>query len=756
MQDLIQEEFKKEGEMLEIGSDRNERSKKFRKGIIFRTYIMPLFDSFKAWLTTPNPATAFGDLIPYFARLTDDELITLIYVALETVLNKGKSTRAGMIVKLGHTLLYQMGIFELNKKYDIIWEYSKNYKPHIIHRIFKENCKAFVSQFTKEEIFRVGWRFYLLLKEAGIIKETMIIQRKKIVYAVVNPEILKLLEKYDFIKPLYKPMVVPPIDWEIDEAGDVKAGGYYVTPLDFIHGQQKGQKLVDGIWLSSLNKLQKVPYRLSPEMIAFFEHCLNTEELVFPQPHEFRKPKKPENKDPDVQKIFKYKMREYYTNVLRAQGLWIAYQYTLKLAKEYKDYDKIYFPMFLDFRGRMYYAPAYIQPQTADYGKAMIEFAEPRKVETEEGWKWFKIAIANAYGYAKHTYKERLEWFKEHEDLIEEIGKSPYNYIYEIEQADEPFQFTHLCVEYVKAKKGEPVGVIIQIDGSNNGTQHLSALEGYNNKYVNMTSEDHFYDLYQEIADKVNKLVDEDKDIHNLKYKMFWQRTEKRVNRSFVKRNVMTYPYSVTFPGMVDQNLQYVIKEYGLGFFEDLPVYATILYITQKIYQALQETVPVSVLQWLKNVVNKVNQPLEWVTPSGFHVNQAYWKQYRKQLKTTFGKRSLRLRFKKDTSKLLKRKMKLAISPNFVHSYDAAHLALIADRFNDLLLVQHDSFATYPDKIEELQRIIRETFVEIYSEPILEKQRHFWERKYKVELPPPPYRNEFDPEEILKAPYFFS
>lgn len=741
--------------MWEEGAQRLERTPLLvrKQGLLISTFAPPLVENIKSWLQEDTFTAPFGDLIPVLKDLTQKQWLTLVDIALEVAINKEGASRQAVIKEMGHALLYQLGIFNMPpKQYKIVWEYAKSYRPHIVHRIIKENAKQYL-EVPDIDAFRLGFRFYALLYHAGLIYETKAPHgRRSVKLMHINPDIIKLLQEKDMPRPFYKPMVVPPIDWRL-ENGKVVEGGYISLPLQLVHGIKMKAPIKGGEWLDAVNFVQSVPYRVNKDMLDFFEWTLETQQLVFPKPETFVKPIKPSNATPEMKKEFKYRMREYYANRNRAQGLWISYTFTKRLAHEYED-EEMYFPVYVDFRGRMYYSGAYINPQGPDYVKGMLEFAEKKPIETEEGWRWLKIGIANAYGLDKRTYAQRLAWFKENEDLILAIGSNPEDYMHEIRRTSEPYQFVHLCKEYVKALEGEPVGVIVQVDGSNNGTQHLSALQGFNNKYVNMTSEDKVYDIYEVVAKRTYELVQEDTDIHHQREKLFW--LEKGVTRSLVKRNVMTYPYSVTFPGMVDQNLEFIMKEYGLGFFKG-HIFETVNYITQKIYQALQELVPLDLLKWFQTAVEKIGKPVRWITPSSFEVNQAYWKAVVHRLRTTFGQRTLRVYYPRHSPEngLLKRKMKLAISPNYIHSLDAAHLVKIVQRFQKPILVQHDSFGAHPDHIAELQKIIRETFAEMYSVPILLEQKAFWEKSYGVKLPEPPYRGEFNPEEILKAPYFF-
>jgi DNA-directed RNA polymerase len=751
---MIDKELELEGLMLQRGIDRDEKTHEYRvKALITNLFAPRILERFVKWF--PGMRGAYKDVAPLFEGLRQRDILSLIVAALETLLSKNGYSRTGLVRALGHAVLQQASVLQIPPKtYQTIWEYARVYKPHIVHRILRENAKRF-AQLPDVDAFRVGLLFYALFKEAGLIEEMHgNAPRRRTIQIFLKPQLEQTLLRHRWVRPQYLPMVVPPLDWKLSEDGEVLEGGYYTLPDQLIHGFRKEFKPQPGLWLAAVNRLQAVPYRINTEMLEFFKECLAHRWLVASPPDFYRKPEKPQSDDPMLRKEFKYRMREYYANVARSKSLWLSYFYTRNIAEDYAEYDRIYFPAYVDFRGRVYYNGSFLNPQGCDFAKALLEFAEPRRITTDEGLRALKIYVAGLYGYGRRTYAERLQWFEEHEDLVLEVAKRPTAYIDVIEQADEPFRFVAACKAYAKALAGEPTGFIVQIDGSNNGTQHVSAMLGVNNKYVNMTSEERYYDFYSEVARRVTELIADDTDIKNQRAKLFW--LEKGITRDLVKRNSMTYVYSVTFPGMVDQNLHYIIKEHGLQFFEGYNVFEIVNYLTTKIYEALKELGSLEFLRWLQQIVAKIDAPLEWITPSGFVVSQAYRRTVVYQIATFFGKRKLSMRYHDYTEKLHKKKMKLGISPNFVHSYDAAHLALIVNRCDFPLLAQHDSFGTYPDHIPELHRIIRETFVEIYSKPVLLQHKTEWERRYGVRLPDPPIQGELNCEEILRAPYFFS
>ena len=69
----------------------------------------------------------------------------------------------------------------------------------------------------------------------------------------------------------------------------------------------------------------------------------------------------------------------------------------------------------------------------------------------------------------------------------------------------------------------------------------------------------------------------------------------------------------------------------------------------------------------------------------------------------------------------------------------------------------HDSFWTHAASVPQLNRILREKFVELYKRPILENlEQELKERYPTAELPPLPQKGDLEIEEVLDAPYFFS
>jgi len=69
----------------------------------------------------------------------------------------------------------------------------------------------------------------------------------------------------------------------------------------------------------------------------------------------------------------------------------------------------------------------------------------------------------------------------------------------------------------------------------------------------------------------------------------------------------------------------------------------------------------------------------------------------------------------------------------------------------------HDSFWVHACDVDQMNQILREQFVELYSMPILENLlEEFQESFPTLEFPPCPPQGNFDVREVLTSTYFFN
>lgn len=148
----------------------------------------------------------------------------------------------------------------------------------------------------------------------------------------------------------------------------------------------------------------------------------------------------------------------------------------------------------------------------------------------------------------------------------------------------------------------------------------------------------------------------------------------------------------------------------------------------------------------------------------GFPVVQAYHDLRSKCVETSLSGRT-QLRFNIQEETMDSKKMANSISPNFVHSCDAAHLTLTVVRGSQegiqSFAVVHDSFGTTAADLGTLFRVVRESFVEIYDTlDVLADFRADIEAQLGAdalkELPSLPEKGTLDVSAVVASDYCFA
>ena len=107
-----------------------------------------------------------------------------------------------------------------------------------------------------------------------------------------------------------------------------------------------------------------------------------------------------------------------------------------------------------------------------------------------------------------------------------------------------------------------------------------------------------------------------------------------------------------------------------------------------------------------------------------------------------------------------KGKQKSAFPPNFVHSLDSTHMMYTADKCVEegiTFAAVHDSYWAHAANIDRMNEILREQFIRLHSEPLLESLKYSLELRYPhLKFPDIPQRGDFNLEKIKESVYFFS
>lgn len=574
------------------------------------------------------------------------------------------------------------------------------------------------------------------------------------------------------------PMVVPPIPWT-----NFREGGFLTYPIDFVMSKSRkvGKALKNkdlSKTMNMVNKIQDVSWRINPDMLDLVQ-TIFTNNIIDPSsPAKAPRlygglPTSEVYNATDFIQEADYPDWAHYNRAREKQQILLDAEssrrlslvMTLDVAHTVKDYEKIWFVYQVDYRGRVYPKVNFLNPQGLSYVKSMLEFGEGKQL-TADGVYWLKIHIANVFGMDKLEYADRIKWVDSNREEILTVASAPLENKALWVHCDSPFEYVAACKAYKNHIEGELVHLPIQLDATCSGIQFYSGImldkEGAN--AVNVTGNTR-NDIYQMVADKVNKYLSDGDYPHSIEYKdsegkvsIINTTTEAksltgRITRNMVKRNTMTVPYSVTIRGMQDQ-IWDILDEAELSgkIFWKGDKWIVNKLMTALNHRAIYEVVKGARLgqEYLKDISNVLDEPALWYTPLyNFPVFQPAFKVKKTEVKTPIG--SLRLNV--FTDEINRRQQSNKIAPNFIHSLDSTLLAYVVDNIGVGIGVIHDCFLIHPNDGYKVQDNYRKGFVAIMECNPLEGIGQQLDPEGTVEQPE---RGTLNLDDVLKAQYIIS
>lgn len=277
--------------------------------------------------------------------------------------------------------------------------------------------------------------------------------------------------------------------------------------------------------------------------------------------------------------------------------------------------ETLYFPHNMDFRGRAYPIPPYLNHMGADNVRGLLVFADGKELGVA-GLRWLKIHLATVAGHDKASLEERVEFTMDHLDDIYDSARNPLGGRRWWLQAEDAWQVLAACFELTAALDSpDPAKFVshlpVQQDGTCNGLQHYAALGGdkVGAAQVNLEPSDRPADVYTAVAETVKAEVEIDAQKGNA----IAQKLRGRITRKCVKQPVMTNVYGVTFYGarqQVRKQLEVLfpeVKQYdpvNLGHMSN--------YVAQKIFKSLGEmfTGAQAIQKWLGQCADRISTSL--------------------------------------------------------------------------------------------------------------------------------------------------
>ncbi|TID29695.1 hypothetical protein CANINC_001708 [Pichia inconspicua] len=558
------------------------------------------------------------------------------------------------------------------------------------------------------------------------------------------------------IQAQYLPMVCKPRPWT-----SYNDGGYFLKRVSVLRAKNAPEQAayakaaavngkIDRV-LQGLNNLGNTPWTVNKRMLELITKVWNTGEsfLEIPKAEENLVLPEPPKRGCEAIEVFKYRRTctELCNEFSKNRSMRCDMNYKLEIARAFVG-ERIFFPHSLDFRGRAYPVPPNFNHLGNDMSRSLLKFWKGKELGPQ-GLRWLKIHLSNLMGKDKISLNERAAFIDENIELIKDSVKDPLNGQGWWKSADKPWQFLAAAIELVEALKlPDPTKYIsfqpIHQDGTCNGLQHYAALGGdiEGARQVNLIPADRPSDVYTHVSNSVLRAVLKDKENGVPEAAS----TLPIIGRKIVKQTVMTSVYGVTYVGARAQ-ITKRLKE--IEFDEDL-ISECSKYLTEKVFTAIRELFDGAhaIQDWLALAARRISKSIRldvepeegdefissviWTSPLGLPVVQPYRTLKNRAVKTNM--QTFIISDPYGVKKVDARKQANGFPPNFIHSLDATHMLLSVNKCSEYGLSfssVHDSYWTHAADVDIMNHVLREEFIKLHQNNLVEKLKNEFERRYE-------------------------
>jgi DNA-directed RNA polymerase len=640
---------------------------------------------------------------------------------------------------------------------------------HLTNPETQETVMQMQPAFSHSHQYRMG-------KKLGVI-----IANKALVAQLKREPVHSLLAKH-------LPMLVAPDPWT-----HFNKGGFISHPAKVMrvkHGDKDQRHYAEAAigqggmvqTFKGLDILGKTSWRINQEVFDVMLEAWNSGEAIAnipPETPNLEIPPEPQTTTDPLERRRWIKAVKQVENVrggLHSQRCFQNFQ--LEIARALRN-EVFYFPHNIDFRGRAYPIPPYLNHMGADHCRGLLKFGEGKELG-QSGMKWLSIHLANVFGFDKASLSEREQFTGNHMAEIYDSALKPLAGNRWWLEAEDPWQCLAACIEIRNAiESGDPTQFVshlpIHQDGTCNGLQHYAALGGdsWGAKQVNLEPGDRPADVYSAVADLVRESIAKDKDGGNALAAILAD----KITRKVVKQTVMTNVYGVTYVGAKAQVRKQLIAAHDLPTNDRINPSVLSAYVATKIFKALSSMFRGAhdIQYWLGECASRISLSLTqeqlgrleaewarlttkqslvkddrkymppsvddliqfkssviWTNPLHMPVVQPYRNSKAKMVKTHM--QSINLSEPHRSDPVSRRKQLQGFPPNFIHSLDATHMLLSALRCNELgmsFAAVHDSFWTHASDVEAMNVVLRDTFIRIHTEDVVARLAAEFSARYK-------------------------
>lgn len=589
---------------------------------------------------------------------------------------------------------------------------------------------------------KCGLSFFLfeIAKEAGIITTSTPwvapCRQKKFLelsqdYLEQQQEILGRIENLTFSA---WPLIEPPIPWQAlpVPSKDNFSGGYHTELLrhqlplcrGHIYGSHFGEKTIELV-----NTLGATAWQVDPAVYQ-------TGQFLYDKRIEVGALKVPLDPDTFVEAMpeaivalptdhplrRQWRKDQAVLHQIQAKSIKksIRSRECLAMARDYLDRERFWLSWSCDYRGRTYSQQPWLQPQTSDFEKSTIRFAESQPL-TSPGLRWVEIALGGAFIGTKTSFTERRYWLQEHRELIAAVANDPVSSRQLWGSCDSPWSFLQLAAEYhavviEQSKQGWQVP--LRVDATSSGLQLLSGCLrdpvglAYSNVIldVDTTASDDLrpMDSYQAVIDLARQKAEANPAHKHLAPFL----TDRKLGKASMMLGIYGGSHGTRVKAMVE-----VLAAKNL--YPDPVSWESVNTLATIIHRATLEIFgdAYGALRWLRTLARKAlkagKESFSWKTAAGDLISFRELNSKTITVNTShLGSLTVANDFLPGVNES---RMVKALAPSFVHSLDACILRLALEGWNRPASCIHDALAVLPNDIDELQQRLHKAYVETVS-----------------------------------------
>lgn len=291
------------------------------------------------------------------------------------------------------------------------------------------------------------------------------------------------------------------------------------------------------------------------------------------------------------------------------------------------------------------------------------------------GLEYLKIDIANAAGYDKLSWNQRINWVNDNYDELDHDGM--------VELADEPMLYLKAINALHKTEAGLPSGHAMMLDATASGLQIMAALSGCKKTatHVNMVSTGNREDVYTHMVNEMN---------FHLPH---WE----HVRRSDVKKPLMTHFYNKMSQDTLTELQQ------------------------QAFYNAMADsfTGAQAVMDLINQYWDEYALQHKWTLPDGHVACVKVTEMVNARVQVDeLANTTFTYRFEANMPSI----KSSSLVPNVIHSIDAYVAREMVRRANDQgfqLAHIHDAFCAHPNNMDKVRTNYRVIMAEIADSDLL-------------------------------------